>query len=379
MTYRIPMIRLDAQYLGLKQDIDAAISRVLNRGIHVLGPEVEAFEREWAAYCGARHCVAVGSGTAAIEIALKAAGVGVGRYVLTSPLSAYGTIAGIVASGGCPIFRDVNDDSGTLKASTTCDENDIKQVRIGNIDAVVPVHLYGEVHTCLVEPYEWSGGKNWVPVIEDACQAHGATSGGHRPGELSLAACHSFYPTKNLGCFGDGGAITTNDEEFAAKCRKLRNYGEGAGRYVSDTDGGTNSRLDEIQAAVLRVKLPYLDGWNAARTLRASIYHEIIGDGPKRLTLTLPYVCTGKNWHQYVVRTKERDALKEYLADRGIQTQIHYPLPLHRHPAHQYGVAGDFPIAERISNEVLSLPIAPEITVDEVAEVARIVMEWCNG
>jgi dTDP-4-amino-4,6-dideoxygalactose transaminase len=356
---------------ALRRELDEAVARVLGSGCFILGPEVEAFERELAASLGARDAVAVGNGTDALFLSLRALGVGPGDEVVTSPLSAAFTALAVVQAGARPVFVDVDPATLNLDAS-----------RVGaavspRTKALLPVHLYG--HPADMDPMLALAGERGLVVVEDACQAHAALYRG-RPvgtlaGERGLGGL-SFYPTKNLGALGDGGAILVNDPVLAARLRQLRNGGQ-SGKYRHEL-AGVNSRLDEIQAAFLRVGLRHLPRWIERRRALAELYvRELDGSGVEPLR-EQPYARAVH--HLFVVRHPRRDALARALGERGVGTLVHYPTPLHLQPvfASLGGKPGDLPVAERAASEILSLPLYPELrdeqarrVVDAVREAAR--------
>lgn len=366
----IPFGDLRREYSLLHSEIDAAMQRVLRRGWFILGEELASFEAEFAAYCGADWGVGVGNGTEAIQLILEAAGVGRGDEVVTSPLTATFTALAISRAGAVPVFADVEAKSLTLDPAAA------RAAITPRTAALLPVHLYGQPADtgALAE----LAREHSLLLLEDACQAHGARFEGlrvgSRPAALDAAqswhaAAFSFYPTKNLGAYGDGGMVVTSNADLARRVRSLRHGGQVA-RYQHDLPG-TNSRLDELQAAILRAKLPHLDAGNARRRQIAAAYSSGMAGAP----LTLPMELPGREhvWHLYVVRSERRDALRQALAARGIGTEIHYPIPAHLQLAcAQPGcLPGALPVAEEAAAEVLSLPIYPYLTDAEVAEVVR--------
>jgi dTDP-4-amino-4,6-dideoxygalactose transaminase len=358
----IPQTDPKAAYLAQRAAIDAAIQRVLERGRYILGEEVAAFEREFAAYIGVRHAIAVASGTDALVLALKAIGVGPADYVATVSHTAVATVAAVELAGARPLLLDID------PASCTLDPAALERVLAappGRIAAIVPVHLYGlPADLDAILPL---ARRHDVRVIEDCAQSHGATLGTARTGAIGDLAAFSFYPTKNLGALGDGGLVATADVAIAERLRALREYGWRE-RYVSDL-AGMNSRLDEIQAAVLRVKLAALEADNARRAAIAAAYDR----GLAGLPLTLPgrRVNASHVFHQYVVRSARRDPLRAALAARGIGTNIHYPMPVHLQPAYRGRVAlapSGLGESERAAREVLSLPLYPQLAEAAVAQ-----------
>jgi dTDP-4-amino-4,6-dideoxygalactose transaminase len=357
----VPFLDLRPVHDALGEEIEAAIRRVMASSHFVLGPEVEAFEREFAGFCGARHCVGVGNGMQAIELVLRALGIGAGDEVITVSHTAFPTAAAITAAGATPVFVDVDPESFCMSAESLAGA-------LGpRTRAVLPVHLYGRCAD--MDAIGALAADAGVPVVEDAAQAHGATHRGRRAGTLGTAAAFSFYPTKNLGALGDGGAVVTDDDELAHRVRRLRNYGEEA-KYVN-AEPGFNSRLDELQAAVLRVKLPHLERWNAERRRIAARYDELLAGS----AVTPPRPGDGHVYHLYVVRSPERDALREHLSAAGVGTAVHYPTPVHLQAAYTGGArsAGGLDATERLAGEIVSLPAFPGLGDERVAAVAEAV------
>ena len=359
-----------AGYLAQRAEIDAAMGRVLESGRYILGEEVGAFETEFASYLGAAKCIGVANGTDALHLALKAIGIGPGDAVITATNSAVATVAAIELAGARAILCDVEDESLTLSP------RDVERVLANNagakVRAIVPVHLYGRPAEmpALLEIARGHGLK----VIEDCAQAHGAEIGARKVGTFGDAAAFSFYPTKNLGAFGDGGAVVTNDPAAAERARALRVYGWRE-RYVSEV-AGMNTRLDELQAAILRVRLRALDPENARRRAIAANYDARLA----QTTLRFPKAAadTRHVYHQYVIRTPRRDALRAELSAAGIETAILYPMPIHLQPAYRDRGLTDtpLPVAERASRELLCLPMNPWLTDEEVARVGDVVCAW---
>ena len=362
----IPFVDLAAQRAALGPALETAACRAIARGDYVLGGDVAAFEAEFAWWCGARHAVGVSSGSAALEIALLAHGVGPGDEVITAANSFVATAFSISAVGATPVLVDV--DLGTL----LIDPAEVEAAITPRTRAIVPVHLYGQpADMRLLRAIAREAG---VALIEDACQAHGARELSRRAGALGDAAAFSFYPAKNLGGCGDGGMLVTDSDEVAEQARLLRNYGQRV-KYRSDIVGG-NHRLDTLQAALLRVKLPHLDNWNQRRAEHAARYEEALGDLPVVLPLTRP--CVEPVWHLYVVRVPRRDEVRNRLGAMGIETGIHYPIPIHEQPAYASlgHKLGDFPVTEAAAREILSLPMYPELPEDAPARVAE-ALELC--
>ncbi len=363
---RVPIVELKSQYRAHQAELDGAIREVLEASWFILGQQGEAFEREFAQYCGAAYAVGVGSGTEALHLSLRACGVGPGDEVITVPNTAVPTVCAIDFAGASPVFADI--DPMTL----TLDPTDLARCLTSKTKAVVPVHLYGQAAD--MGPVCAFARQHGLRVVDDAAQAHGAEYRGHRIGKLADATAWSFYPSKNLGAYGDAGAVTTNDAEVARRLRMLRNYGEEERYY--HTMRGFNSRLDEIQAAILRVKLRHLDSWNERRRAIAASYRELIDHPEVQHPVEAPW---GRHvFHLYVVRSARRDALREHLMTREIGSQIHYPVPIYRQAAYAslQIPPGHCPEAERAAAEVLSLPLYPELTDDQVEAVAHAVNEF---
>ena len=360
MTPRIPFLSLvpgdDAA------DVRAAIDRVIARGWFVLGPEVDAFEREFAAASGAAHAIGVGNGTDAIALALRALGVGAGDEVITSPLSAAYTALAIVMAGARPVFVDIETERLTI------DPARIEAAITPRTRAIVPVHLYGQAAdmTAIARIADAHG----LAMVEDCCQAHLATSGGRPVGTIGAAGAFSFYPTKNLGALGDGGAVITNDPALAERIARLRNGGQ-SHRYTHQ-EIGINSRLDEMQAAILRARLPRLREWTAHRRALAARYRERLAGGPVDL---LPAVDPGHVYHLFVVRTAQRQDVQRHLSERGVETLVHYPMAIPNQPAMRGLDPAECPVATCACNEVLSLPLHQRLREAEVDEVAAAVKE----
>ena len=365
----VPFLDLRAAYEELKKEIDEAVARVLGSGYYLLGQEVEAFEREFAEFLNVKYCVGVGNGLDALHLALRALKVGQGDEVLVPSNTYIATWLAVSYAGAVPVpvepdERTYNIDPEKLEAAIT-----------DRTRAIIPVHLYGQPAD--MGPILEIARKHHLWVLDDAAQAHGACYKGKRVGGLCDITAWSFYPGKNLGAFGDGGAVTTNDSELADRVRVLGNYGSRI-KYFNEVRG-FNSRLDEVQAAVLRIKLRHLDEWNRRRGQIAELYVQ----GLKGCDLILPYVPEWAKpvYHLFVVRSGQRDALHQYLKTQGIGALIHYPVPPHLQQAYcEIGLAaGTLPISERIHREVLSLPIGPQVTEAQVETVTRAVCEFCQG
>ena len=357
----VPFVDLQAQYRAIKSEIDAAIARVLDTSAFILGREVEAFEAEFAAYVGARFCVGVNSGTAALQVALTACGVGAGDEVIVPANTFFATAEAVSTAGATPRFVDVT------AAASTIDPAEIEAAITPRTRAIIPVHLYGQAAD--LDPIFRLAARHNLVVIEDAAQAHGAEYKGRRVGALGRAGCFSFYPGKNLGAYGEGGAVTTDDEEVARRVRLLRDHG--SERKYHHEIVGYNFRLEGLQGAVLGVKLKHLDRWNEMRRGHAARYAELLAGSGLELPREMPYAR--HVYHLYVAQTEARDALQEHLRAAGIQTGIHYPVPVHLQPAYaalRYS-AGDFPVTEQQARRVLSLPMFPELTDEQVKRVAE--------
>ena len=358
---QIPRVDFAAQREALGPELGSAIDRVLGAGRFILGPEVEAVEVEFAAYCGTDHCIGTGSGTDALRLVLEASGIGPGAEVVTVAHTAVPTAFAIARAGATPVFVDVDPETHTMDPEAAARA-------IGPATrALLPVHLYGQCAD--MAPLRALADEHGLLLVEDACQAHGARYGGRRAGSLGDAAAFSFYPTKNLGASGDGGAVTTADPELAERIRRARHHGLTEG-YVHHGPAG-NSRLDELQAAILRVKLRHLDAWNERRRQLAAAYGEALREGP---VVTPTASDRGEHvFHQYVVRTPRRDPLLEHLRANGVDAAVHYPVPAHRQPPYR-GLELTLPVTEAYADEVLSLPLYPELREDQVAHVAALVL-----
>lgn len=364
----IPMTNLASQFRALEGEITAAIGRVLGSGWYILGPEVSAFEREFADFCGVAHCVGVASGTDAVALALKSCGVQPGDEVVTVSHTAVATVAAIEQIGAIPVFVDID------PVSRCMDPTAIAEVITDKTTALVPVHIYGQPAAMpeIMQVAQQYGLK----VVEDCAQAHGAAIGDRRVGSFGDAAAFSFYPTKNLGALGDGGAVVSNSLEIAERCRWLRQYGWKE-RYISSLPG-LNSRLDELQAAVLRVRLPRLERDNARRREIAGRYNQAITGG----LLTAPAFVPGTlhAMHLYVLETERREELEQFLVARRVCTARHYPLPIHLQPAYQNRIrgGGNLSVTERLCGRILSLPMCPELEPYQIDCVCRALGEFCG-
>lgn len=364
MPLEVPLVDLSAQYRSIASEIDQAISAVLHGADFILGRDVRLFEQKFATYCEAAYAVGVDSGTSALELALRAFGVGSGDEVITVANSYIASALAISHTGATPVLVDADPQTYTINVSA------IEGVISPRTRAIIPVHLYGQPAD--MDPILQIARNQGLFVLEDACQAHGATYKGRRVGSLGHAAAFSFYPGKNLGAYGDAGAVVTNDESLARMLEQLRNYGQ-IQKYQHLVKG-YNRRLDTLQAAVLRAKLAHLDAWNAARRRHAATYNACLADTRVLTPCEAPYGSSV--WHLYVIETTRRDELKTHLGMRGISAGIHYPLPIHLQPAYaDLGYKrGDFPVAERCAQQCLSLPMYAELTaatIDYVADSVR--------
>lgn len=362
----IPFLDLKTPYLELKDELDAAYHRVMESGWYILGKEVEAFEAEFAAYCETAYCIGVANGLDALRLILQAYGIGPGDEVIVPANTYIATWLAVTHTGAKPIPVE------PVEITYNIDPKRIESAITVKTKAIMVVHLYGQPAD--MDPINTLADKYGLKVIEDCAQAHGARYKGRRAGGLSDAAGFSFYPGKNLGAFGDGGAVTTDDPALAERIRVLRNYGSEI-KYHNEIVG-FNSRLDELQAAFLRAKLTKIDEWNKRRSQVANHYLQTLS---KHKRLTLPFIPDGVEpvWHLFIIRHEQRDVLQKALALAGIGTMIHYPIPPHRQPAYAdlHLHVGDFPISERVAEEVLSLPMGPHLTEIDletvIAEVSR--------
>jgi dTDP-4-amino-4,6-dideoxygalactose transaminase len=363
---QVPFVDLAAQYRAIEGEISEAVSKVFREGDFILGREVSLFEEEFAAFCEAKWAVGVDSGTSALELALRAYEIGPGDEVITAANTFIASALAISHAGATPVLVDVDADTYTIDVAA------IEKAITPRTKAIIPIHLYG--HPADMDPILQLAQRHGLVVIEDACQAHGARYKGKRTGSLGHAAAFSFYPGKNLGAYGDGGAVVTSDAAVAKRLGMLRNYGQK--EKYQHMFRGFNRRLDTLQAAVLRTKLKRLDEWNEARRQHAKSYSRLLAQSGF-VVPRASAVCESV-WHLYVIRTEQRDALKEHLATRGISVGIHYPIPIHLQPAyrdlgHQ---PGDFPVTEEYSRQILSLPMYAELTPDILRRVAETAGEF---
>jgi dTDP-4-amino-4,6-dideoxygalactose transaminase len=366
MSSTIPLVDLQAQYAGIKEEIDSAVQRVLNHCGFIMGPEVKAFEEDFADYCGAEQAVGVASGTAALHLAAMACGAGPGDEIITTPFTFFASGEAISQSGARPVFVDIDPQTYNI------DPEQIEDAITPRTRAIMPVHLYGQ-------PADMGSildiaRKHDLRVIEDAAQAHGSEYRGRRAGSMGDLACFSFYPSKNLGAYGDGGMVTGSDPELISTVRKLRDHGR-VSKYEHD-QLGWGYRLDALQAAILGVKLRHLDDWNEARRAHASRYAELLADVEVVVPVELDHVK--HIYHCYVIRTPRRDELVEHLKKQGTGVVIHYPLPVHLQPAYKdLGYRpGDFPVSEACAAEVVSIPMFPELTDEQQQRVVSQIKEF---
>lgn len=363
---RIPFINLKQQHKSIKEEIDAAIQRVIDNSSFSLGEEVELFEKEFADFCGVKYSVGVSSGTDALHLALLACGVGEGDEVITAPNTFIATTEAISMCKAVPVFVDIDEKTYNIDASKT------EQAITERTKAIIPVHLYGQ--PAEMDDILKIAGDNNLKIIEDACQAHGAGYNGKKVGAFGDAACFSFYPSKNLGAFGDGGAVVTDNEEIAEKIKLLRHHGH-RNKSIHEVEGFCN-RLHGLQAAILRTKLRHLSKWNEMRRRNGLLYNQLLENN----MVVTPNSANGNDhvYHLYVIRVKDRDALGERLKERNIDSGIHYAVPLHLQPAYKrldYRL-GDFPTAETVTKEIISLPMYPELASDDIERVSKEVMEF---
>jgi len=366
------MLELKTQHAALREELEGALAGVLDHGQFTIGPDVEAFERELALAMGFEHVVAMSSGTDALLVSLMALGVGAGDEVVTTPFTFFATAGVVHRLGARVVFADIEPEGFNL------DPRALDAAFTPKTRAAIPVHLYGQCAD--MDPILETCSRRDVAVVEDAAQAIGATYKDRPAGGMGRLGALSFYPTKNLGGLGDGGAVTANDEETAARVRCLRVHGQTSASYLHE-EIGTNARMDAFQAATLRVKLRHLPEYNEARRRNAERYGELFEGAGLDEVLTLPRELPGRRhvWHQYVIRAPQRDSLRRHLTDSGVGCGVFYPLPLHLQPCFGYlgYKKGDFPEAERASSEVLALPIYPELTEGLQAEVVDAVKRFC--
>jgi dTDP-4-amino-4,6-dideoxygalactose transaminase len=369
MSNSIPYFDLPAQTRSIRKDVDAAIARTLDNCSFCLGPDVAQFEKDFARYVGAEHCVGFNSGTSALHVAMLLLGVGEGDEVITTPFTFVATSWAISYVNAKPVFVDVDD------ATFNLDPKLVERAISSRTKVIMPVHLYG--HPADLDPLMAICRKHKLPLVEDACQAHGAKYKGKVVGTFGEMSCYSFYPGKNLGACGEGGALVTNNGAFAARARSLREHGSTT-RYYHD-EVGFNYRMEGIQGAVLGVKLKHLEKWTNERRRVAHRYHELLADTPLQLPREASWAESA--WHLYVVRHPRRDDLKKHLEANGVGCALHYPLPLHLQKCYSNvgHKAGDFPLAEKAARECLSLPIYPELTDAQLQRVASVIKSFFSA
>jgi dTDP-4-amino-4,6-dideoxygalactose transaminase len=357
----VPFLDLPVQYRQIENELRPVLEDIMRHGAFIGGPEVEAFEREFAAFCGSRHSVGLNSGTDALRFALMAIGLRPGDEVVTVANTFIATTEAITQAGGVPVFVDVDPSSANL------DPARLPAAITPRTRAIVPVHLYGQ--TADMDPILEIADRHGLAVIEDACQAHGATYKGRAAGTMGAFGCFSFYPGKNLGAFGDAGAVVTDSDDGARLIRMLRDHGQSR-KYYHDVEG-YNGRLDAIQAAVLRLKLKHLDRWNQSRRAHADAYHRLLESIPGVDRILEAEGCRSV-YHLYVILADDRDGLQRALTEKGIGTGLHYPLPLHLQNAYAHmGIRpGALPVTERMAQRLLSLPMFPELSPDQICYVA---------
>jgi dTDP-4-amino-4,6-dideoxygalactose transaminase len=365
---KIPLVDLKLLHSEIEEELRDVFSRVLRNSSFVLGPEVEQFEKEFATYCGTSYCVAVNSGTAAIHLVLAALGIGHGDEVITVSHTFIATAEAITAVGATPVFIDIDPLSFCMNAEK------IEAAITDRTRAIIPVHLYGQAAD--MDSISAVAMRHGIPVVEDACQAHGAEYKGRRTGSLGIAGCFSFYPGKNLGACGEGGAVTTDDEDLAHRIRMWRDHG--SCRKYEHQFAAHNMRMEGLQGGLLSVKLKYLDRWNDQRRHVARHYARVLACD----SITLPVEMDSRRhvYHLYVVQAPDRDGLRRRLADSGVESGLHYPVPLHLQEAYRhlgYGL-GDFPITETVKDRILSLPMYPGIAPEAIERVAAELQESCN-
>ena len=366
---QVPFLDLKVQYRQIETELKPVLEDIMAAGAFIGGPQVAEFEKEFAAFCGSKHCVGLSSGTDALRLALMAAGIGPGDEVITVPHTFIATTEAITQAGAAPVFVDI--DPGTC----CLDVGQIPGRITPKTRAIVPVHLYGQPAD--MDPILEIARKHGLAVIEDACQAHGATDKGRPAGSMSLAGCFSFYPGKNLGAFGDAGAVVTDDEKLAQTIRMLREHGQSR-KYFHDMEGYTG-RLDAVQAAVLRLKLKRLAAWNRDRRANAARYTKLLADVPG-VAVVQEADFAQSVYHLYVILVDDRDGLQAFLSEQGVGTGLHYPLPLHLQKAYAaMGFKkGDFPVSERTADRLISLPMYAELAPEQIDYVVHCIKRYLN-
>jgi dTDP-4-amino-4,6-dideoxygalactose transaminase len=364
---KVPFVDLRSLHDEINDELREVFDRVLNSCAFVLGPEVQRFEEEFAAYVGTKHCVAVNTGTAALHLALAALNIGDGDQVITVPHTFIATAEAISAVGARPVFVDID------PVSFTMDPNLLEGAITSRTRAIIPVDLYGQVAD--MDAIQEIADRHGIPVIEDACQAHGAEYKGRKAGSFGVAGCFSFYPGKNLGACGEGGAVTTNDPELAHRIRLWRDHG--SSKRYEHVFPGLNMRMEGIQGGILSVKLKYLDRWNNQRRLAAAEYDGALRSADVEVPTEMPY--NRHVYHLYVIQSNKRDSLREQLSEAGIESGLHYPTPLHLQEAYRFLAykEGDFPVTERVKNRILSLPMYPGIHSEAIGRVVSELKESC--
>jgi len=364
---KVPFVDLQKQYQGIKEEINLAIQNILDKSQYILGPGVGDFEKKFAEYLGIKHVVGVSTGTDALQVALRVLDIGIGDEVITVPNTFFATAEAISLVGATPVFVDIDEQTYELDIAKV--EEKISQ----KTKAIIPVHLYGQAVD--MDKLMVLAKKHNLYVIEDACQAAGATYKEKKLGTIGDIGCFSFYPGKNLGTYGEGGCLAVSDDGFAEKAKMLRDHGS-AKKYHHELIG-SNFRLSGLEGAVLGVKIKYLDKWNSQRRENALRYLAELKD-VKEVILPLEPEYSRGNYHLFVIRTKKRDALQTFLNEQEIQTGIHYPIPIHRQPAYQFLnlAPGSYPIAEKVADEILSLPMCPELTPEQITFVGNKIKEF---
>jgi len=363
---KVNFVDLKAQYQSIKPEIDSAIQDVISNTAFILGKAVADFEEKFAAYCGVKYCLGINSGTSALIMAMKALGIGEGDEVITTTNTFIATAEAISYAGARPVLVDIEDESYNM------DPAKLEKAITKKTKAIIPVHLYGQPAD--MEPILEIARKKGIVVIEDACQAHGAEYKGKRTGSLGRVGCFSFYPGKNLGAYGEGGGVTTDDEEIAQKVKMLRDHGSPKKFYHEYV--GNNCRLEGIQGAVLAVKLKHLDRWNDGRRKNADLYRKYLKGTDVGLPREMPYAK--HVYHVFCIRVKDRENLINFLKDKGIFTNIHYPIPIHLQKAYSFlgYKKGDFPVTEGCMDQILSLPMFAELTEEEIKYTADCIKEF---
>jgi dTDP-4-amino-4,6-dideoxygalactose transaminase len=363
----VPFLDLKVQFREIEHEVLPMVKEAMENAAFIGGPQVSGFETEFAAFCGSKHCAGVNSGTDALRFALMAAGVGPGDEVITVSHTFIATTEAVSQAGAKPVFVDIDPKTYNIDVSK------IPAAITAKTKAIVPVHIYGQPAD--MDPLLEIAGKNNLAVIEDACQAHGALYKKRKAGSMGLIGCFSFYPGKNLGAYGEGGAVVTGNQEMAEKIRMIRDHGQ-AKKYYHDLEG-YNGRLDAIQAGVLRIKLRRLEGWNESRRRNAGYYDALLSRIPG---VTIPFQAdfAASVYHLYVILVDDRDGLQKYLGEKGIGTGLHYPVPLHLQKAYagQGYKEGDFPVTESVANRLLSLPMFPELRKEQIEYVANSIKQY---